>query len=348
MASKLIVSAFILLLSLGFSCTPSVKENPQEQKSLQSSPSESDPLPSWREGKTKQAIMDYVASVTDPNSPHFIPVPDRIATFDNDGNLWAEKPLYFQLIFAMDKLKSLADQHPEWKKDPVMKAAIDHDTDALFKYGEKGLMKIVLASHANTTGEEFEQEVLQWIKTARHPSLKRPYTELIYQPMVELVHFLQKHKFKTFIVSGGGLAFMRPWVEEVYGIPRDQVVGSTIKIKYDDHGGQPVIRRLPELEFIDDKAGKPEAIYKFIGRKPVFASGNSDGDLQMLRWAASGTHQSFMLLLHHTDTEREWAYDRESAVGRLNLGLTEAPMKNWTITDMKKDWKIIFPPSDSK
>ncbi len=302
-----------------------------------------DPLPSWNEGKTKEAIINYVNDVTNIESENYITVSERIATFDNDGNLWSEQPAYFQLFFAIDRIKALAPDHPEWKTQQPFKAVLEDNLKELAKHGEHGLLELVMASHAGMTTTEFEAIVKEWLKTAKHPRFERPFTDLVYQPMLELLQYLRDNEFKTFIVSGGGIEFMRPWVEEVYGIPPDQVVGSSIKTEFDYNNGNPVIRRLAEIDFIDDKDGKPIGIHKFIGQKPVFASGNSDGDLQMMQWTASNNHKSFMLYLHHTDAEREWAYDRESHIGRLDKGLDEAHEKGWTVVDMKKDWKVIYP-----
>jgi phosphoserine phosphatase len=303
----------------------------------------SDPLPSWNDAATKTSIINYVEDVINVKSENFIPIPDRIATFDNDGNLWSERPVYFQLYFAIDRVKALASDNPQWKNEQPFKAAIENDLNELLKYGERGLIKIIMATHAGNTTDEFEAIVKEWLTTAKHPTKNRPFTDLVYQPMLELIRYLQDNNFKTFIVSGGGIEFMRPWVEEVYGIPRDQVIGSSIKTEYDYNNGNPIIKRLPEIEFIDDKEGKPEGINKFIGRKPVFASGNSDGDLQMMRWAASNKLRSFMLYVHHTDSDREWAYDRDSHIGKLDKGLDEATQNSWTIIDMKNDWKVIYP-----
>ena len=302
-----------------------------------------DPLPSWKDGVTKQAILNYVNDVTTEGSANFIPVSERIATFDNDGNLWSEQPAYFQLFFAMDRVKALAPEHPEWKTTQPYQSVLENDMKTLMSYGEHGLIEIVMATHAGNTVGEFEQIVKDWLATAKHPRFDRPYTDLVYQPMLELLNYLQEHNFKTFIVSGGGIEFMRPWVEGVYGIPKDQVVGSSIKTEFVMVDGTPEIKRLPALDFIDDKEGKPLGINKFIGRKPVFASGNSDGDLQMLQWTDSNSYPSFQLYLHHTDAEREWAYDRNSSVGRLDKGLVEANEKGWTVIDMKNDWKVVYP-----
>ena len=330
-----IILGISILISLFISCNSITTKETSTEKS--------DPLPSWNEGATKTAIIEYVSDVTNSGSENFIPVPDRIATFDNDGNLWSEQPAYFQLFFAMDRIKVLAADHPEWSSQQPYKAVLDNDMKELLKHGERGLLQLVMASHAGNTTEEFEATVKEWLAKAKHPRFNRPYTDLVYQPMLELIAYLQDNNFKTFIVSGGGIEFMRPWVEEAYGIPRDQVIGSSIKTQYDYNDGNPIIKRLPEIDFIDDKEGKPEGINKFIGRKPVFASGNSDGDLQMMRWTASNTLKSFMLYVHHTDSVREWAYDRKSHIGRLDKGLDEALEKGWTVIDMEKDWKVVFP-----
>jgi phosphoserine phosphatase len=330
---KKIIPILLAILCL-YACTPSQ----EQQETIQT-----DPLPSWNEGNTKQAIIDYVMDVTNEESENFIPVSDRIATFDNDGTLWSEQPMYFQLLFAIDRIKVLAPEHPEWKTQQPFKAVLDNDIKELAKYGVPGILELVMGSHAGMTTEEFEAIVKDWLATARHPRFDRPFTDLVYQPMLELLQYLRDHDFKTFIVSGGGIEFMRPWVEEAYGIPPDQVVGSSIKTEFDYNNGNPVIRRLPEIDFIDDKEGKPIGVHKFIGKKPVFASGNSDGDLQMMQWTASNTYKSFILYLHHTDGDREWAYDRESHIGRLDKGLDEAKEKGWTVIDMKEDWKIIYP-----
>jgi phosphoserine phosphatase len=330
-------------LNIFSACTTNTESNTETSDQANENIEIIDPLPAWNSGTTKTAIIDYVNEITNVESGNYIAIPDRIATFDNDGNLWSEQPAYFQLFFAMDRVKALAPEHPEWNTEQPFQAVLEDDMNELLKHGEHGLLQIVMATHAGTTTEEFEAIVKEWLSTARHPKLNRPYTDLVYQPMLELIKYLQENKFKTFIVSGGGIEFMRPWVEEVYGIPRDQVVGSSIKTEYDYNNGSPVIRRLPEIDFIDDKEGKPEGINKFIGRKPVFASGNSDGDLQMMRWAASNKLKSFMIYVHHTDSIREWAYDRESHIGRLDKGLDEAREKGWTVIDMKENWKIVYP-----
>jgi phosphoserine phosphatase len=306
-------------------------------------PVSGDPLPSWNEGATKQAIMQFVGRVIDESAPSFVPPTERIAVFDNDGTLWSEQPAYFQLLFAIDRIRALAEEHPEWKATQPFKAALDNDMEALLASGHEGLFKLVMASHAGMTTAEFEQTVKDWIATARHPRFDRPFTDCVYEPMLELLAYLRANGFKTFIVSGGGIEFMRPWVEKVYGIPPEQVVGSVIKTEFEMRAGGPVLMRLPEIDFIDDKAGKPVGIHRFIGRRPIMASGNSDGDLQMLQWTAAGDGERFVLLLHHTDAEREWAYDRESHVGHLDRALDEARARGWTIVDMKRDWSVVYP-----
>lgn len=304
---------------------------------------EADPLPSWNPGNTKEAILDFVQDVSNEQSQNFVPVKDRVAVFDNDGNLWSEKPVYYQLYFAIDRVKELAPEHPEWLSTQPFQSILENDMETLASFGEHGILEVIMATHAGNTAEEYESEVAQWLASARHPRFNRPYTDLVYQPMLELLSYLRDNDFKTFIVSGGGIDFMRVWVEDVYGIPRDQVVGSSIKTEFVIEDGVPEIRRLAELDFIDDKAGKPVGINRYIGRKPIFCSGNSDGDLQMMQYTDSGIGKRFMLYLHHTDAEREWAYDRESHVGRLDKGLDEALEKAWTVIDMKSDWKVVYP-----
>ena len=302
-------------------------------------------LPSWQESVSDQ-ITEYVQAVTDSSSSVFIPVEDRIAVFDNDGTLWSEQPLYFQLYFAFDRMKYLAPQHPEWRETQPYKAVLEDDMETLMSYGVKGLLEVALATHAGMTTEEFDASVRAWIDTARHPSKNVPYTDLIYQPMQELIDYLEGNDFKVFIVSGGGIDFIRVWVEEVYGLPRDQVVGTSIKKEYDYNNGDPLIRRLAEIDLIDDKGGKPVGIDRYIGRKPIFSAGNSDGDLEMMRWTDANQLRTLKLYLHHTDSEREWAYDRESHVGGFNVALDEARQKDWLIVDMKEDWLKVYPSSE--
>jgi hypothetical protein len=335
--SLLLFAALVVTLGVAhIGCAP--------QSDVQSALEEAvDPLPSWNEGAARQSIVDFVARVTDPASADFVPEEERIATFDNDGTLWSEQPAYFQLLFAIDRVKALAPEHPEWAKKQPFKAVLDGDMEALAAAGEHGLIEIVAATHAGMTTEEFEVVATDWIATAKHPTTGRPYTEMVYQPMLELLDYLRANRFKTFIVSGGGIEFMRPWTERVYGIPPEQVVGSSIKTKFEMHDGQPVLMRLPEIDFIDDKDGKPVGINSHIGRRPIAAFGNSDGDLQMLQWTAAGDGPSFCLYVHHTDAEREWAYDRDSHIGRLDKGLDEAEARGWTVVDMKEDWKVVYP-----
>lgn len=305
--------------------------------------SNSDPLPSWNEGIAKKNILSFVIDVTDPKSKNFIPVEERIAVFDNDGTLWAEQPVYFQLFFAMDSVKAMAPTHPEWKEKQPFKAILEGDMKTALAGGEHAILEIVMATHGNMTSQEFEQIVKEWLATAKHPRFNKSFTECVYHPMLEVLAFLRDNGFKTWIVSGGGIEFMRPWTEKVYGIPPEQVVGSSIKTKFEIKDGKPVLMRLPELDFIDDKEGKPVGIHKFIGRRPVAAFGNSDGDLQMLQWTSAGEGLRFCMYIHHTDADREWAYDRESSIGRLDKGLDEAKARGWTVVDMKNDWKQVFP-----
>jgi phosphoglycolate phosphatase-like HAD superfamily hydrolase len=304
----------------------------------------SDPLPSWNEGATKKSITDFVARVTAQGSPDFVAPELRIATFDNDGTLWCEQPFYFQLAFAFDRVKAMAPQHPEWKTKQPFKALLEHDMKALAASGEKGLLTVVAATHSGMSVEEFSKEVLEWTATAKHPRFKRLYTELVYQPMLELMRYLRANEFKTFIVSGGGIEFMRPWTEKIYGIPPQQVVGSSGITKFElKPNGSAELLKLPKVEFIDDGPGKPVGINRFIGRYPIFAFGNSDGDLQMLQWTAAHPGARFMGIVHHTDAEREYAYDRNSRIGRLDKALDEAKKRGWTVVDMKADWKTVFP-----
>ena len=302
-----------------------------------------DPLPSWNDTAAKKAITAFVAKTTQQGGPDFVPLPARIAVFDNDGTLWAEHPMYFQLAFALDRIKALAPKHPEWKTTQPFKGAIEGDAKAVLAGGDKALLQILAASHLGNTTEEFAAIVSDWIGSAQHPISKRRYDEMIYQPMLEVLNYLRANGYKTYIVSGGGVEFMRPWVERAYGIPPEQVVGSRVKVKYEVREGTPVLLRLAELDLNDDKAGKPVGIHQVIGRRPVMAFGNSDGDFEMLEWTTSGTGPRFGLIVHHTDAEREWAYDRESHIGHLARGLDEAPKRGWALADMKNDWKVIYP-----
>jgi len=307
-----------------------------------------DPLPSWNDSVSKLAIIDFVQKVTDPESKHFVAPKDRIATFDNDGTLWAERPIYFQLAFALDRVKTTGKDHPEWaEKSPALKAAMAGDTEGALAQGKKGLLEILAVSHAGMTEEEFAAIVNGWIETAEHPRFEKPYKALVYQPMLEVLSYLRENDFKTYITSGGGIAFMRPWAPQVYGIPPEQIIGSSIKTKFEIREGRPVLVRLPEIDFIDDKAEKPVGINKFIGRRPIASFGNSDGDLQMLQWTAGGKGLSFKAIVHHTDDKREWAYDRKSHIGRLDEALDQAAANNWTVINMKNDWKNIFPADET-
>jgi len=301
-----------------------------------------DHLRSWNDGPAKQAIIEFVKATTDKGSPKFVRPEDRIATFDNDGTLWAEQPMYFQMLFALDRVKALAPEHPDWKDQEPFASLLKDDVKGALAGGERAMLEIVMATHAGMTTEEFTQTVKDWIATAKHPKTGRLYTEMVYQPMLELLAYLRANGFKTFIVSGGGIEFMRPWAEKVYGIPPEQVVGSSIKTKFEMRDGKPVLVRLPEMNFIDDGPGKPAGINSHIGHRPIAAFGNSDGDLEMLQWTAAGNGKRFCLYVHHTDAEREWAYDRQTPIGKLDKGLDEATAKGWTVVDMKNDWKRIF------
>jgi phosphoserine phosphatase len=315
-----ILLAFFLLLSLSLQAT--------------------DTLSSWNEGKNKTNIINYVQSVTDKNSSDFIPMKDRIAVFDNDGTLWSEQPAYFQFFFAVDRVKALASKHPEWKTEQPFKAVLEGDMKTVIASGKEGLLKLIMATHAGMSDEEFDAIVIDWIKTAKHPTKNVHYSELVFQPMLELLDYMRANGFQTFIVSGGGIDFMRPWASEVYGIPSNQIIGSKIEVKYEDKN----IVRVPKVRFIDDKEGKPVGIHYHIGKRPVAAFGNSDGDFSMMEYTeANKKYKTLQLYVHHTDEKREWAYDRKSHIGSLNKGLDYGNEHNWTMVDMKKDWKVIYP-----
>ncbi|EPE97169.1 haloacid dehalogenase [Rhizobium grahamii CCGE 502] len=304
---------------------------------------QSDPLPSWNDTAPKASIIAFVEKVTKEGSPEFVSEPQRIAVFDNDGTLWVEHPMYTQLAFALDRVKALAPQHPEWRTKQPFKAAIEGDMETLASSGDKGLLELLMATHAGMTVDDFQKVVTDWLSTARDPRFNRPYTELAYQPMVELLAYLRANGFKTFIVSGGGIEFMRPWTEKVYGVPPEQVVGSSIKTEFRMQDDMPTLFRLPDVNFIDDKAGKPVGINQQIGRRPIAAFGNSDGDLEMLQWTTmAGAPARLGMLVHHTDAEREYAYDRNTEFGRLDKALDAAAIAGWTVIDMKADWKTIF------
>ena len=307
-----------------------------------------DPLLSWNEGAAKQAIVEFVQTVTDSSDPNFVQPEDRIAVFDNDGTLWPSHPMYTQLAFALDRIKALAPQHPEWKTRQPFKAVLDDDLKALAAAGEKGIAELVMASHAGMSTAEFEAIVTDWFQKARHPRFQRPYTELAYRPMLEVLAYLRAHGFRTYIVSGGGVEFMRPITEAMYGIPPEQVVGSTIETKYELHDGEPALMRLPQIDFIDDKAGKPVGINKFIGKRPVAAFGNSAGDREMLEWTGAGGGARLMMLVFHDDAEREYAYGPANGLPDTPFGtfpqslMDEAKQESWGVISMKKDWKRIF------
>jgi len=309
---------------------------------------ETDPLPSWNDGPVKKEIVEFVHAATDASKPTFVPPAERIATFDNDGTLWPSHPMYTQLAFALDRIKALAPEHPEWKTKQPFKAVLDNDLDALAAAGEKGLAELVMASHAGITTAEFESIVTDWFKTAQHPRFKRHYTELAYQPMVELLAYLRSNEFKTYIVSGGGIEFMRTMTEAVYGVPPEQVIGSSIKTEFEMRDGEPVLMRLPEIDFVDDKAGKPVGINRFIGRRPVAAFGNSDGDRQMLEWTGAGKGARLMMLVLHDDAKREYAYGPANGLPDTKFGtfsestMEEANKNGWIVISMKDDWARIF------
>jgi phosphoserine phosphatase len=301
-----------------------------------------DPLPSWNDGPAKRSITAFVEKVTKEGSPDFVPVAQRIATFDNDGTLWCEKPLPVQLFFALDRVKALAPQHPEWKDKEPFASLLKGDLKAAAAGGERAIMELLMATHTGMTTAEFEQIVKDWIATAKHPATGKHFTEMTYQPMVEVLAYLRANGFKNYVVSGGGIEFMRPWAEAAYGIPPEQVIGSSVKTKFELRDGQPVIVRLPELNFIDDKVGKPVGINQHIGRRPIAAFGNSDGDLQMLQYVGAGSGTRFCLYVHHDDAEREYAYDRTDHLAKLDKGLDEAAAKGWAVASMKNDWKTVF------
>jgi hypothetical protein len=326
--NKIIYLLFLLVFFVG--CTQKEVKN-------------SNPLPSWNEGKAKQSIIDFVNEVTNESSPDFVKPEDRIATFDNDGTLWSEQPFYFQLAFALDRVKAMAPDHPEWKNNPLFQAVLNNDIQKVLSFGEHGLLELVMTTHAGMTTDEFARIVSEWINTAKHPKTNKLYKELVFKPMLELLDYLRVNGFITYIVSGGGIDFMRPWTEEVYGISSEQVIGSSGKVKFEMRDGKPVLIKLPEINFIDDKEGKPVGIHQFIGKRPIASFGNSDGDLQMLQWTASGSGKRFMLIVHHTDAAREWAYDRNSPIGHLDKALDEANEKGWIVVDMKNDWNKIYP-----
>jgi phosphoglycolate phosphatase-like HAD superfamily hydrolase len=332
---KLVFPPLIFILLFGCQAV-------QQKQVEQVSPVKTDPLPSWNEGTAKQSIISFVQAVTSETGPDFIKPADRIAVFDNDGTLWTEQPYYFQLQFGIDRVKALAPAHPEWRTNKLIQAVLADDINTVLSFGEKGLVELIMTTHAGITTDEFSQIVKDWINTAKHPKTGKLYKEMVFQPMLEVLDYLRANGFKTWIVSGGGVDFMRPWTEEVYGIPSEQVIGSSIKTAFEMREGNPVLMKLPEINFIDDKEGKPVGIHHYIGKKPVAAFGNSDGDLQMLQYTASNHLKSLCVYIHHSDSVREWAYDRNSHIGKLDKGLDEATEKSWTVVDMKNDWIKIY------
>lgn len=299
-------------------------------------------LDSWRETGAREQIVDFVARVSTPGSPDFVEPAARVAVFDNDGTLWAEQPAYFQLIFAMDRIRAMAPQHPEWRTQEPFRSVLENDQKGIAAAGTKGLLAIIEQTHAGMTTDEFDGIVREWLDTARHPTTGRRYTEMVYQPMLELLDFLRANDFKVFIVSGGGLDFMRVFAEDVYGVPPERVVGSRSAVSFEMRAGTPVLVKGPKIEFMDDAAGKPVGIHTSIGRRPIAAFGNSDGDLDMLLWTDAGDGPSLCAFVHHTDAQREWAYDRQSAIGKLDRGLDEARARGWVIIDMRRDWETVF------
>jgi phosphoglycolate phosphatase-like HAD superfamily hydrolase len=330
------ILTFLFFVIAIFSCKP------QTEQGTLSSTVKTDPLPSWNEGAAKQSIISFVEAVTSETGPDFIKPADRIAVFDNDGTLWTEQPYYFQLQFGIDRVKALAPAHPEWRTNKLIQAVLADEIHTVLSFGEKGLVELIMTTHAGITTDEFSQIVKDWINTAKHPKTGKLYKEMVYQPMLEVLDYLRANGFKTWIVSGGGVDFMRPWTEEVYGIPSEQVIGSSGKVKFEMKDGNPVLIKLPEINFIDDKEGKPVGIHHYIGKKPVAAFGNSDGDLQMLQYTTSNHLKSLCVYIHHSDSVREWAYDRNSHIGKLDKGLDEATEKSWTVVDMKNDWIKIY------
>jgi len=329
---KLFIANALLLTLLVGACTAARGPGP------------ADPLPSWHEGATRQTILSFVADVSDPAHPDFVPAAERVAVFDNDGTLWSEKPTYFQLLFIFDRIRSMADAHPEWRSTQPLQAVLENDMEGLAAAGTEGLVTLAMTAQADLTTDEFAAMVADWTATAKHPVSGRPFTSMVFQPMLELLDYLRANGFSVYIVSGGGIDFMRPWVERVYGVPPENVIGSSPELRYDMRGEEPVIMRERAMHFINDKAGKPVGIQRFIGRRPILAAGNSDGDYEMLEWTTAGDGPRLGLLIHHTDAAREWAYDRESSEGRLDRALDAAPGYGWLVVDMTRDWAVVFPP----
>lgn len=336
------IAVFFAVLMLGGALFSSVRTHAGEATST-SRVAAADPLPSWNEGPTKQSIVAFVKKVTTEGTADFVSVESRIAVFDNDGTLWTEQPNYVQAFFALDRVKILSAKHPEWNEREPFASVLKGDLKRAMGGGHKAIEELLMATHAGMTTDEFEAVVVDWLATAKHPRFKRPFTDLVYQPMLEVLAYLRANGFKTYLVSGGGVEFMRPWANKAYGIPPEQVIGSSIKTRYELRDGKPVLLRLPEINFIDDRAGKPVGIHLQIGRRPIIAFGNSDGDFEMLEWTTSGTGPRLGMIVHHTDGEREYAYDRNSLAGRLDRGLDESEKQGWRLIDMKHDWKRIYP-----
>jgi len=335
-----------LVISFGLiiaGCAGNKTEVPVTSTDTTTTKGATDPLPSWNDGQTKTAITQFVERVTKAGGADFIAEKDRIATFDNDGTLWSEQPLYFQFIFMLDRVKAMAPQHPEWKTKEPYKTLLKGDVKAVLAGGEKTLGPLLLATHTGMTESQFKSTVKDWISNATHPTKKKKYTDLVFQPMLELLTYLRSNGFKTFIVSGGEISFMRAWAEDVYGIPPYQVIGTEFKLKYDVKNDTAVVERLPAINHVDDGPGKPVGIQWNIGMKPIFAAGNSDGDYEMLRYVTNGTGPRMGIIVHHTDSTREWSYDRKSSIGKLERGLDDAAKYGWVLIDMQKDWKIIYP-----
>jgi phosphoserine phosphatase len=339
-------AAALGIVALCLGCTgapPTAQPPPPVTRDQSARGANEDLLRSWNDSAAKRAIVDFVGRVTREGGSDFVPVPERIAVFDNDGTLWTEQPIYNQLAFAFDRVRALQAKHPEWNQKQPFRGVLEGDLKAALGAGEHGLMELLAATHVGNTTEEFAAIVSEWIANARHPATKRLHTEMIYQPMLELLGYLRASGFKTFIVSGGGVEFMRPWTERIYGVPPEQVIGSRAKVKYEVRQDGPVLQRLAAIDFVDDKAGKPVGIHQAIGRRPIAAFGNSDGDFEMLEWVTSAPGARLGLIVHHTDAAREWAYDRTSHIGTLARGLDEAPRRGWILADMKTDWKVIYP-----
>jgi hypothetical protein len=341
---RLLLTTMVALVTCALILSGCSRSSDDSQVQSSTAAVAADPLPSWNDGPVKTAILDFIQHTSSPGDPEFVPESERIAVFDNDGTLWAEQPMYIQLAFAIDRVKVLAPDHPEWRYREPFRSLLAGDARGALAGGHKAIAEIVMATHAGMTTDEFAEIVKDWVAVASHPTLNRAYIQCVYQPMLELLVHLRERGYKTYIVSGGGIEFMRPWTERVYGIPPEQVIGSQIKTRFEIRkDGTPVLMRLPEIEFIDDKDAKPVGIHRFIGRRPIMAFGNSDGDLQMLQWTVGGSGPRLAALIHHTDDAREWAYDRESAVGHLDQALDEARAKHWLVVDMRDDWNAVFP-----